>query len=60
VVPQDGDDLKVYKEQLMKFTDSLIVSSSADMDVLQVWEPKTLVPFEPMIDKKFFARSNTL
>ena len=53
--------LDKFREQLMKFQDSLIVSSSAGQDTLNVWEPRTLVPFEPLVDDgKFFAAANTL
>jgi len=44
----------------MKFTDSLIVSTSGEAEEIQVWEPKTLAPYEPILDKKFVASQNTL
>ena len=44
----------------MKFTDSLVASTSAAGEEIQIWEPKTLAPYEPIFDKKFIASSNTL
>ena len=44
----------------MKFTDSLIASTSATAEEIQVWEPKTLAPYEPIFDKKFIPAPNTL
>jgi WD40 repeat protein len=44
----------------MKFSDLLIASTSATHDEVCFWEPKTLAPYEPLIDRKFFAAPNTL
>jgi hypothetical protein len=44
----------------MKFSDLLIASTSAAHDELCFWEPKTLAPYEPLIDKKFSPAPNTL
>jgi hypothetical protein len=44
----------------MKFTDSLIVSSSSGAEEIQVWEPKTLAPYEPIVEKKFISGGNCL
>lgn len=52
--------LKIMEESLMKFSDLLIASTSVDHDELCFWEPKTLAPYEPLIEKKFVAAPNTL
>ena len=35
----------------MKFSDILIASTSANLDEISFWEPKTLAPYEPLIVK---------
>ena len=50
--------VKAFNESLIKFTDSLVVSTSANSEELQVWEPKTLAPYEPILDQKFYAAEN--
>ena len=42
--------LKAFNESLIKFTDSLVVSTSSNQEEIQVWEPKTLAPYEPILD----------
>lgn len=44
----------------MKFTDSLIASTSLSSEEIQIWEPKTLAPYEPISDKKFIPAQGTL
>lgn len=44
----------------MKFSDLLIASSSQTHDELCFWEPKTLAPYEPLVDKKFYCQPKTL
>ena len=52
--------LKAFNESLIKFTDSLVVSTSSNQEEIQVWEPKTLAPYEPILDQKFYAAENCL
>ena len=56
----EGDQLKSFQEGILKFGDSIIASTSAASEEIQVWEPKTLAPYEPMVDNKFLAGANTL
>jgi WD40 repeat protein len=44
----------------MKFSDLLIASTSLSHDEVCFWEPKTLAPYDPLIDKKFYCQANTL
>ena len=44
----------------MKFSDLLIASTSQNHDEVCFWEPKTLAPYEPLIDKKFSCQPKTL
>ncbi len=46
----------------MKFSDLLIASTSGAHEEICFWEPKTLAPYEPMVDRqgKFVASPNTL
>jgi hypothetical protein len=44
----------------MKFSDSMIASTSANCEEINIWEPKTLAPYEPIIGSKFICGSNTL
>ena len=53
-------EISLFQEQILKFTDSLIVSSSANSEEIQVWEPKTLDPYGSIRDNKFVAAANTL
>lgn len=53
-------DIKNFQESVMKFTDSLIASTSAQSESIQVWEPKTLAPYQPIGDSKFVAGQETL
>lgn len=43
------DKLKAFSDSVMKFSDLLIASTSANHDEICFWEPKTLAPYEPMI-----------
>jgi len=38
----------------------LICSSSSSSELIQVWEPKTLAPYEPLSSSKFIPGANTL
>ena len=38
----------------------MIASTSSSSEEIQIWEPKTLAPYEPIADKKFIAGENTL
>ena len=46
----------------MKFSDLLIASTSASHEEICFWEPKTLAPYEPMVDggANFVAAPKTL
>ena len=44
----------------MKFSDFLIASTSVNHEEICFWEPKTLAPYEPLLEKKFVAAPNTL
>ena len=52
--------VKMFQESVVKFNDSLILSSSDGAEEIQVWEPKTMAPYEAILEKKFFPRENTL
>ena len=38
--------------ELNKFTDSLVLSSSANCNEIQIWEPKSLAPYDSLIDRE--------
>jgi hypothetical protein len=57
---QTPSQLKQLEETLMKFSDLLIASSSQSHDELCFWEPKTLAPYESLVDKKFYCQPKTL
>eukprot|EP00347_Sterkiella_histriomuscorum_P001718 403370949 len=59
-IAAQADKAKQLEQTLIKFSDLLIASTSAQHDEINFWEPKTLAPYEPMVDKKFFAAQNTL
>jgi len=55
--------LKQFDDAIMKFGDSMIASTSAAGEEIQVWEPKTLAPYESIKDtndKKFKVAEKTL
>ncbi|CDW75055.1 wd domaincontaining protein [Stylonychia lemnae] len=54
------DKAKRFQETLIKFSDLLIASTSSQHEEINFWEPKTLAPYEPLTDKKFYAAANTL
>lgn len=54
------DPLPSFQSGLLKFSDSLIVSTSATSDQISIWEPHTLAPLETFKSDKFFAAPNTL
>lgn len=39
----------MLEESVVKFSDSLIASTSSNADEISFWEPKTLAPYEPLI-----------
>jgi len=49
-----------FKEGALKFTDSLVASTSEKSDSIIVWEPSTLAPIEIFAGDKFLVHSNTL
>ena len=54
---------KSFDDALLKFTDSMVASTSAGSEQIQIWEPKTLAPYEPIgdkNDKKFKVAEKTL
>jgi len=57
---QAPSQVKLIEEALMKFSDLLIASSSLAHDEICFWEPKTLAPYDPLTDKKFYCQPNTL
>jgi len=44
----------------MKFSDTIIASTASEHEELCFWEPRTLAPYEPLLEKKFVAAPNTL
>jgi len=52
--------MKQFNEGVVKFTDSLIASTSSEGEQIMVWEPKTLAPYEPIFENKFIPGANTL
>jgi len=57
---QAPSQLQQLEESMMKFSDLLIASTSQNHEEICFWEPKTLAPYEPLIEKKFMASPNTL
>ena len=49
-----------FQEGLLKFSDSLIASTSAECDQVCVWETATLAPLETFKSEKFYMSANTL
>ena len=49
-----------FKEGALKFSDSLIASTSEKLDAVFIWEPSTLAPLETLSGDKFLVHSNTL
>jgi hypothetical protein len=47
-------------QELLKFSDSLVCSTSASFDQVCVWEPGTLAPLDSFRADKFFVGPNTL
>ena len=47
-------------QDLLKFSDSLVCSTSASFDQVSVWEPGTLAPLDSFRAEKFFVGPNTL
>lgn len=60
VVDETKSQVKLLEEQLMKFSDLLIASTSLDDEELKFWEPRTQAPYEPLLEKKFSPAPNTL
>jgi WD40 repeat protein len=56
----EDDQIRQFQENVTKFTDSMIVSTSSLSEQIQIWEPKTLAPYEPLFENKFVPGSNTL
>ena len=50
----------MLETELLKFSDSLMVSSSSDNAQVCVWETQTLAPLETFKSDKFFVSPNTL
>jgi WD40 repeat protein len=59
-VKGEGAEMKAFQDQFLQFSDSMIVSTSASSDEIQIWEPRTLAPHEPISEKKFTPGPNTL
>jgi len=55
-----GGKLKQLEDSLMKFSDTIIASTSSEHEEICFWEPRTLAPYEPLMEKKFVAAPNTL
>ena len=49
-----------FAEGLLKFSDSLIASTSCTCDQICVWESNTLAPLEQFKAEKFYISQNTL
>ena len=49
-----------FEASLLKFSDSLIASTSSENGELVVWETQTLAPLESFKSDKFFMSPNTL
>ena len=49
-----------FTEGILKFTDCLIASTSAQNSAIFVWEPATMAPLETLKSDNFFVASNTL
>ena len=50
----------VFESEMLKFSDSLIISSSSESGQICVWETQTLAPLESFKSDKFFVSPNTL
>lgn len=49
MVPMDKlDKIKSLEESVIKFSDSLVASTSSGHDEICFWEPKTLALYEPL------------
>ena len=55
-----GAEVADFSEGLLKFSDSLIASSSSENGQVCVWETQTLAPLESFKSDKFFVSPNTL
>jgi hypothetical protein len=55
-----GGKLKQLEDSLMKFSDTIIASTSSEHEEICFWEPRTLAPYEPLMENKFVAAPNTL
>lgn len=49
-----------FREGLLRFSDSLIASTSTESDQILVWESQTLAPLEQLKSDKFIVAPNTL
>ena len=49
-----------FREGLLRFSDSLIASTSTESDQILVWESQTLAPLEQLKSDKFIVGPNTL
>ena len=49
-----------FEASLLKFSDSLIASTSSENGEVVVWETQTLAPLESFKSDKFFMSANTL
>lgn len=58
--PTSDNAIKSFKDSVIKFSDSLIASTSSSSEDIQIWEPKTLAPYEPISDSKFVVGENAL
>jgi hypothetical protein len=54
------DDEVDFKEGLLKFSESLFASTSADHDQIIITETQTLAILETLKSEKFFMSPNTL
>ena len=59
-VSADNSVLPAFEDSLLKFSNSLIASTSAENDQILLWESATLAPLETFRSDKFFVSPNTL
>lgn len=60
VLGAENSIIPSFEDSLLKFTDSLIASTSAESDQILIWEAGTLAPLETFRSDKFFVSANTL
>jgi len=56
---QEGET-KDFETSLLKFSDSLMASTSSENGQIYVWETQTLAPLETFKSDKFYVSPNTL